>query len=66
MTSKIFSKGISMQGGRIEGFPEPQAVSDAATKKYADKHFADLRTYVATEDGILTTKIANGDLFKAI
>ena len=55
-----------MQGGRIEGFPEPQAVSDAATKKYADKHFADLRTYVDTEDGILTTKIANGDLFKAI
>ena len=54
-----------MQGGRIEGLSEPQALSDAARKKYADKHIAGLRTYVDTKDGILTAKISDGDMFKS-
>ena len=54
-----------MQGGRIEGLSEPQALSDAARKKYADKHIAGLRTYVDTKDGILRAKISYGDMFKS-
>ena len=36
MTRNNFSKGISMQDGRIEGLPDPASELDAARKKYVD------------------------------
>ena len=36
MTRNVFSKGISMQDGRIEGLPDPASEFDATRKKYVD------------------------------
>ena len=36
MTRRVFSKGISMQDGRIEGLPDPVSEFDAARKKCVD------------------------------
>ena len=36
MTRNVFSKGISMQDGRIKGLPDPASELDAARKKYVD------------------------------
>ena len=36
MTRRVYSKGISMQDGRIEGLPDPVSEFDAARKKCVD------------------------------
>ena len=36
MTRNVFSKGISMQDGKIEGLPDSASELDAARKKYVD------------------------------
>ena len=70
MTRRVFSKGISMQDGRIEGRPDPVSEFDAARKKYVDDRdevkAAEMRAFVATEDQKLTQKIEEGDKFKLI
>ena len=70
MTRNVFSKGISMQDGRIEGLPDPASELDAARKKYVDDRdevkTAEMRDFALTEDQKLTQKIAEGDKFKSI
>ena len=70
MTKRVFSKGISMLDGRIEGHPDPVSEFDAARKKYVDDRdevkAAEMRAFVATEDQKLTQKIEEGDKFKLI
>ena len=70
MTRRVFSKGISMQDGRIEGYPDPVSEFDAARKKYVDDRdevkAAEMRAFVTTEDQKLTQKIEEGDKFKLI
>ena len=70
MTRNVFSKGIRMQDGRIEGLPDPASELDAARKKYVDDRdeikFAEMRAFALTEDQKLTQKIEGGDKFKSI
>ena len=70
MTRNVFSKGISMQDGRIEGLPDPVSEADTAKKKYVDDRdevkTAEMRAFAATKDQKLTQKIADGDKFKSI
>ena len=69
MTRNVFSKGISMEGGRIEGLPDPASELDAARKKYVDDRdevkVAEMRAFALTEDQKLTQKIEEGDKFKS-
>ena len=70
MTRNVFSKGISMQDGRIEGLPDPASELDSARKKYVDDRdevkAAEMRAFALTEDQKLTQKIADGDMYKSI
>ena len=70
MTRNVFSKGMSMQDGRIEGLPDPASELDAARKKYVDDRDImmkdEMRTLSRTEDQKLTQKIDEGDKFKSI
>ena len=70
MTRNVFSKGISVQDGRIEGLPDPASELDAARKKYVDDRDKvmkdEMRTFSRTEDQKLTQKIEEGDKFKSI
>ena len=70
MTRNVFSKGISMQDGRIEGLPDPASELDAARKKYVhdrdEVKAAEMRAFALTEDQKLTQKIADGDMYKSI
>ena len=63
MTRNVFSKGISMQDGRIEGLPDPVLEFDAARKKYVDDRdevkAAEMRAFA-------TQKMEEGDKFKSI
>ena len=69
MPRNVFSKGISMQDGRIEGLPDPASVLDAARKKYVDDRDKvmkdEMKIFLRTEDQKLTQKI-EGDKFKSI
>ena len=70
MARNVFSKGISMQDGRIEGLPDPASELDAARKKYVhdrdEVKVAEMRAFALTEDQKLTQKIADGDMYKSI
>ena len=70
MTRNVFSKGISMQDGRIEGLPDPASELDAARKKYVDDRDKvmkdEIRNFSRTEDKKFTQKIEEGDKFKTI
>ena len=54
MTRNVFSKGISMQDGRIEGLPDPASELDAARKKYVDDRDKvmkdEMKNFSRTED----------------
>ena len=65
MTRRVLSKGISMQGGRIEGLPDPLSEFDAARKKYVDDR-DEVKAAEVSEDQKLTQKIEEGDKFKSI
>ena len=69
MTRNVFSNGISMEGGRNEGLPDPASELDAARKKYVDDRdevkVAEMRAFALTEDQKLTQKIEEGDKFKS-
>ena len=58
-----------MEGGRIEGLPDPASELDAARKKYVDDRdevkVAEMRAFALTEDQKLTQKIEEGDKFKS-
>ena len=70
MTKKVFSKGISMQDGRIEGLLDPASELDAARKKYVDDRDEvmkdEMRTFSRIEDQKLAQKIEEGDKFKSV
>ena len=70
MTINVFSKGISMQDGRIEGLPDPASELDASRKKYVDDRdevkAAEMRAFALTEYQKLTQKIEEGDKFESI
>ena len=58
-----------MEGGGIEGLPDPASELDAARKKYVDDRdevkVAEMRAFALTEDQKLTQKIEEGDKFKS-
>ena len=70
MTRNVFSKGISMQDGRIEGLPDPASELDAARKKYVDDRDKvmkdEMKNISRTEDQELTQKIEESNKFKSI
>ena len=69
MTRNVFSKGNSMQDGRIERLPDPASELDAARKTYVDDRDKvmkdEMKNFSRTEDQKLTQKI-KGDKFKSI
>ena len=70
MTRNVFSKGISMQGGRIEGLPNPVAGADATTKSYVDGRIniknAYLERELKEEDAKLQRSINQGDMYRSV
>ena len=70
MTRNVFSKGISMQGGRIEGLPDPLAGADATTKSYVDGRIniknAYLERELKEEDAKLQRSINQGDMYRSV
>ena len=63
MTRNDFSKGISMQDGRVEGLPDPASDLDDARKKYVDDKN---KVKAAEMRAFATQKIEEGDKFKSI
>ena len=70
MTRNVFSQGISMQGGRIEGLPNPVSEADATTKSYVDGRIniknAYLERELKEEDAKLQRLINQGDMYRSV
>ena len=70
MTRNVFSQGISMQDGRIEGLPNPVAGADATTKGYVDGRIniknAYLERELKEEDAKLQRSINQGDMYRSV
>ena len=70
MTRNVFSKGISMQGGRIEGLPDPVTSSDATNKSYVERRLVEnngiMNAHITSEDTRIEEEIRKGDRYRHI